>query len=200
MRLPWMSRAERRLWASARDGAELGGLMARWLEGDLASRPGYAARFGPDEETADLVPALAALCRAGWVTTMSQPGVAGPGADGLWWEQRAAVEGWLSRTDLLEPLMRAADRAGLLTSVTDHDYGVWDGPITVTRRDGHDYTTVGGWMSRRDLARQWPELHRGLVRRITGGVHLAVAAPEYGADGQRLWGVLAGAVRTEVAR
>jgi len=92
LRLPWMSRSDRRRWRSARTVSDLGELMALWLEGKIASRPGYQPRYGPEDETAHLVPTLAALCRAGYVTTQSQPGLVGTGTDGLWWEQRAAVE------------------------------------------------------------------------------------------------------------
>ncbi|GAA3372255.1 hypothetical protein GCM10017744_103040 [Streptomyces antimycoticus] len=51
MPLPWMSRADRRRWKSARTVLDLGWLMARWLEGEIASRPGYQPRFGPDKES-----------------------------------------------------------------------------------------------------------------------------------------------------
>ncbi|GGZ19658.1 DUF6919 domain-containing protein [Streptomyces nitrosporeus] len=40
LRIPWMSRADRRRWRSARTVADLGELMALWLEGEIASRPG----------------------------------------------------------------------------------------------------------------------------------------------------------------
>src|SRR5690242_948094 len=78
-------------WACARTLADLGQLTARWLEGDLATVPGYGCR--PAAETALLVPVLAAVNRAGYVTAGSQPGHAGPGYDRARWEQRAAVEG-----------------------------------------------------------------------------------------------------------
>ncbi len=38
---PKMSRTDRRAWKQARTLAELGELTARWLEGDIASQPGY---------------------------------------------------------------------------------------------------------------------------------------------------------------
>ncbi|WP_031099057.1 DUF6919 domain-containing protein [Streptomyces sp. NRRL S-15] len=118
--LPWMSRADRRRWKSARTVADLGELMSLWLEGEIASRPGYAPRYGPDEETAHLVPSLAALCRAGYITTCSQPGSAGTGADGLWWEQRAAVEMVVTDPELLHLLVDVASTAGTSRSSPPH--------------------------------------------------------------------------------
>jgi hypothetical protein len=189
--LPWMSRSDRRRWHSARTVADLGALMALWLEGKIASRPGYQARYGPDEETAHLVPTLAALCRAGYVTTCSQPGEADPGADGAWWEQRAAVEGVVTDPELLHRLVHAATAAGMLVRVNDHSRGgVQDQPVVVTTRDGEPMTAFGGRTSRRDMAVQWPGLDHRLYDQVTHGTYVTIAAPEYGTDGERLWGVL----------
>ncbi|MFI8784378.1 DUF6919 domain-containing protein [Streptomyces albidoflavus] len=45
-----MSRADSHRWNTARTPADLGDLMALWLEGGLASRPGYEPHWGPDDE------------------------------------------------------------------------------------------------------------------------------------------------------
>ena len=80
---------------SRADLADLGELTARWLEGTIASIPTVMPGYGPDEETADLIPVLAACNRAGYVTTGSQPGEKpGRGHDGRLWTQRAAVQGF----------------------------------------------------------------------------------------------------------
>lgn len=131
--LPWMSRSDRRSWRSARTISDLGELMALWLEGKIASRPGYQPRYGPDDETAHLVPTLAALCRAGYVTTCSQPGFAGTGADGLWWEQRAAAELVVTDPALVHRLVDAAYAAGLSVRINDYrsDGGVQEPPRPV---------------------------------------------------------------------
>jgi len=42
-----MSRCDRRAWEQARTLLELGELVARWLEGDIASQPGYMPDCGP---------------------------------------------------------------------------------------------------------------------------------------------------------
>ncbi|WP_331764336.1 DUF6919 domain-containing protein [Streptomyces sp. NBC_01506] len=191
MKLPWMKRAERRLWKAVTTVADLGELMARWLEGEIASRPGYAARYGPDEETAHLVPTLAALCRAGYVTTQSQPGFAGTGVDGLWWEQRAAVDLVVTDPELLHRLVDAATSAGMVVRVNDHrlDHGQ-DEPVIVTTCDGEPITAFGGRISRANMAVQWPELNRDLYDQVAHGRYVSIVAPEYGLDGERLWVVL----------
>jgi Helix-turn-helix domain len=76
-------------WRSAATLHDLGVLTARWLDGDIAFLPSYGAA-GPDPETEELVPMLAPLNRAGFVTTNSQPGV--PAEDGSC--QRAFIEGF----------------------------------------------------------------------------------------------------------
>ncbi|MGX1913597.1 DUF6919 domain-containing protein [Streptomyces phaeochromogenes] len=189
MKLPWMSRTDRRRWKSAKTVADLGELMALWLEGQIASRPGYQPRYGPDDETTHLVPTLATLCRAGYVTTCSQPGFAGTGTDGLWWEQRAALELVVTDPTLFHRLVNAAYAAGMFVRINDHrpDGGVREQPVVVTTRDGEPVTAFGGRISRADMAIQWPELNRDLCRQVSTGTYVSVIAPEYGPDGDRLW-------------
>ncbi|MEV6133095.1 hypothetical protein AB0M05_40955 [Streptomyces violaceusniger] len=166
--------------------------MARWLEGEIASRPGYQPRFGPDQETAHLVPTLAALCRAGYVTTCSQPGFAGTGANGLWWEQRAAVELVVTDADLLHRLADAAYAAGMVVRINDHrrDGGAQEQPVVVTTCDGEPMTAFGGRIGRADMAIQWSGLHPRLYAEVSTGTYVSIVAPEYGPAGERLWSVL----------
>ncbi|MFJ4343203.1 DUF6919 domain-containing protein [Streptomyces sp. NPDC088915] len=189
-RLPWMSLRDRRRWRGATTLAEVGELMALWLEGTLASRPGYAPRYGPDEETAHLVPTLAAACRAGLITTVSQPGLAGTGADGLWWEQRAAVTGLVTDYAFLGRLYKEAVAEGLVVLVNDHALDIHSEPYVVTTRDGEPYTAFGGPVPAEDLAAEWQGLHPGLTDLAVRGYHLTIAAPEWGAAGERLWPLL----------
>lgn len=192
MKLPWMSSTDRRLWKSAKTVADLGELMARWLEGDIASRPGYQPRFGPDDETEHLVPSLAALCRAGYVTTCSQPGFAGTGADGMWWEQRAAIELVVTDADLLHRLVDAVSAAGMFVRINDHSRGggVQEQPVIATTRDGEAITAFGGRIGRADMAIQWPGLDRHLYDQVAHGTYVSIVAPEFGTAGERLWVVL----------
>lgn len=189
--LPWMSRPDRRRWRSARTVADLGELMALWLEGRIGSRPGYQPRFGPDEETAHLVPTLAALCRAGYVTTGSQPGLAGTGVDGLWWEQRAAVELVVTAPAAFHRLVDAVSAAGMTVRINDYRRGgVQDGAVVVTTCDGEPMTGFGGRMSRADMAVQWRGIDYRLYDQVAHGTYVSVIAPEYGPAGERLWVVL----------
>lgn len=186
-----MSRADRRRWRGARTLADLGELMALWLEGTIASRPGYQPRYGPDEETEHLVPDLAALCRAGYVTTCSQPGLADTGFDGRWWQQRAAVELVTTDPAALHGLLETARAAGMLVRVNDHRCGgVQDQPVVVTTRDGEPVTAFGGRIGRADMAIQWPGLDRHLYDQVAHGTYVSVVAPEYGPAGERLWQAL----------
>ncbi|WP_459250072.1 DUF6919 domain-containing protein [Streptomyces youssoufiensis] len=192
LKFPWMSRADRRRWRSARTTSDLGVLMALWLEGKIASRPGYQPRCGPEGETAHLVPTLAALCRAGYVTTCSQPGRAGTGADGLWWAQRAAVELVVTDAALLHRLVGTAHAAGLIVRVNDYglDGGVQEQPVIVTTREGEPVTWVGGRIDRAEMALQWTGLDRDLYRTVSTGTYVSIIAAEYGSAGARMWVVL----------
>ncbi|MEV5204939.1 hypothetical protein [Streptomyces sp. NPDC053720] len=183
---PWMSRADRRRWSSARTVADLGELMALWLEGAIASRPGYAANHGPEEETAHLVPTLAALCRAGMITTNSQPGLSGTGANGLWWEQRAAVECVVTDPDLLERLVAVTHDAGMLVRVNEPG-GTGEDPVVVTTCDGEPTAWFGGRIGDADMAVQWEGLDPQLFRAISTGTYVSVIAPDYGGEGEGLW-------------
>lgn len=58
-------------WRDARSLADLGELMARFLEGAIDEAPTFVGR--PDPETDPLVAVLAQVNRAGYVTTCSQP-------------------------------------------------------------------------------------------------------------------------------
>lgn len=181
-----------RIWRNARSIGELGGAMAGWLEGHIDSRPGYVPRCGPDDETAHLVPVLARLNRRGWVTTDSQPGLAGPAFDGRRWEQRAAVQGYIAVGDpLLGRVIRTARAAGLI--VTAYGAGRAVGPargLVATRWGGEPHTGFGG---RTRGVQRAPELfgvgrlaRRELVRQ---GVALAVIDPVWGRD-TVLWSAL----------
>ncbi|MFE2045935.1 DUF6919 domain-containing protein [Streptomyces sp. NPDC059477] len=184
-----MSRADRRLWASARTTADLGDLMARWLEGEIHSRPGYTPRSGPDDETLHLVPVLARLCRAGYITTNSQPGICETGADGARYEQRAWVDIVVTDPARLRRLVYAATTAGMIVrgnGPRSRDQA----PVVVTTRNGRPVTMVGARIHPRDMPAQWPGLDPRLYDQITQGTYVSVTAPRYGTDGDRLWTVL----------
>jgi hypothetical protein len=92
-----MSPKDAERWRAARTLAGLGELTARWLEGKIESIPTVWPGCGPDEQTTDLIPVLAACNRVGYGTTVSQPGEEpAPGYDGRLGTQRAAVQGFAS--------------------------------------------------------------------------------------------------------
>ncbi|MEV4975352.1 DUF6919 domain-containing protein [Streptomyces scopuliridis] len=185
-----MSRSDRYRWRAPQNAAGLGEPMALWLEGAIRSWPGYAPNWGPDEETAHLVPSLAALCRTGFVTTGSQPGHAGPGADGQWWEQRAAVEGYVSDRALYDRLLDVADEAGLITVTNDPVLGCYEDPVIVTTCAAQPITRFGHHLGYRDMRVQWPHISTPAFSDLCTAVRLAVIAPEYGGNGDRLWHAL----------
>lgn len=124
-------------WAEAETLAELGEFTAQWLEGRIGFHPGYLAST-PAEETRELVPVLAGLNRAGYLTDFSQPGR--PVIDGC--GQRAAVGGFCEET--------LAERLDQLSAVSDLIVlTYWPGPtdelrVPVTILDGEQHTWVGG--------------------------------------------------------
>lgn len=198
-----MSKRDRKLWRDAENLHDLGQLTASWLEGEIASQPGYAPGYGPDEETHALVPALARANRAGYVTDASQPGVPEQtGYDGATWTQRAAVEGWIEPHRAAE-LADAAENAGLIVLthrvLTRRFARRAPGWIDVTRRNGQVVTGFGSQRRRRDVRFQYAECGDGAVEAVLNAVQVTITAPEYGPD-QRVWQLLdhwAGEQRTE---
>lgn len=191
MHIPWMSRRERRTWHSATTLAELGELVAQWLEGDLASQPGYQPRYGPDEETRELIPALAAACRAGYVTGNSQPGH-GPqlGFDGLLWSQRPAVDGLIDDPQLLRRLVDAAEKAGLIVILHDLLDPPGKGAVPATTRGEEVHTAFGTALGIRDLDLSWSGCSSQALGAIAAATQLTLLDPDF-ADTTRLWDVLA---------
>ncbi|MFJ6709284.1 MULTISPECIES: DUF6919 domain-containing protein [unclassified Streptomyces] len=187
-----MSRLDRNRWKSAQSLGQLGGLMALWLEGHVASWPGYQPNWGPDEETRELIPTLAAANRAGYVTIASQPGVDPvEGFDGQIWQQKAAVEGFVRNYDLLRALATAAEGAGLEYEVVDTlDTG--ERGIVVTLRGGEPHTGFGGYIDDANLRHTiWRGIGRGALDDVFRAVRVTLAAPEYGvAAGARVWEVV----------
>lgn len=189
----WMTRSDRREWRAAHTLADLGEVMARWLEGDVASWPGYARNHGPDEETERLVPVLAALNRTGFLTTDSQPATnAVVGYDGEMWLQRAVVTGFIADEDVLERLRALADQHGFLFTahhrLPEFSSG---GPIPATLHgdDGDACTVFGTYIDDADLRVMWPVIGREAFREVADAWQVTVAA-EFGDVGNRLWDLL----------
>lgn len=180
-------------WQHARSIRDLGHATADWLAGQLPSQPGYT-RTGPDPETAHLIPTLAACCRAGYVTTNSQPGhLPTRGVDGRIYRQRAAVDGWISDQRLLGRIRSAADRAGM-TVIANRPGAPSHPGMPVTEVDGEPVTGFG-WSPghRRLIASVWPGVGHGAARELRAATHLTVVDPVWGRD-TVLWPTLAAAL------
>lgn len=157
IRLPWMSRADRRQWQAARTLHDLGQLTAAWLEGTTQSQPGYQPRYGPDDETLPYVQVLATANRRGYLTTASQPGLVDTDANGTEWAQRAAIEGFISDPVVLRQLIDTAEKAGLeviVNDLQDADQGYGPGAV-VTLMDGESHTSFGRALGLLDLEVMW---------------------------------------------
>lgn len=184
-----MRRKDRAQWQTARTLGELGELTARWLEGDLASQPGYQANCGPERETLELIPTLARLNRAGFLTDCSQPGEQPTiGLDGAIWRQRAAVTGFAS-PPLAERLAHAARDAGFIVHSTTAGREKLEDRIAVTTRDGQIVTGFGGRRSRRDLAFQYQECSRAAIRAVCDAMQVTIVDPRWGRNAA-LWPLL----------
>lgn len=197
-----MRRRERKLWQAARTLSDLGELTAQWLEGGLRSQPGYMPNCGPDPETTELIPVLARLNRAGYVTNGSQPGVEGVGFTGGWARQRAAVEGFTSATHASQ-IETIAERAGLIvlcTPAPQPKRGLARlrsdrGPqVTVSEVDGTPYTGFGG-MGYSDLELHAEELNDEAFGTLLASWNVTVADPEWGRN-DLLWPTLDDWART----
>lgn len=194
-------RATARSWARATTLGELGELTAQWLEQRLAFHPcGYDE---PAPETHDLIPDLAALNRAGFVTQTSQPGTIDPCTDGTVWRQRAAVSGYLADPEMLKPIISkaedaglwlvahspAADRAAILTIGSAKDGPARNGRVPVTTRDDRSCTWFGHRPTKGEIRRTFTGCHRVAIRALTGSLQVTVVDPEWGRP-DRLWAAL----------
>ena len=194
-----MSRADRRAWEQARTLAELGELTVRWLEGDIASQPGYMPNCGPDPETAGLIPTLARLNRAGYVTVGSQPGMAPTeGYDGRLWSQRAAVSGFADDATGAR-ILTAVERTGQLVLIahnTPPKRRWWPrrrpsmGMAVTAAGHGHRvHTHFGARMSLGDVEGCFGGLGRDGFAAVRDAHQVTVIDPVWGRD-EYLWHVL----------
>lgn len=120
---------------------------------------------------------------------LEQPGLAGTGTNGRWWEQKAAVTGLVTDEALLDRLQRSAADTGMNTCVNHvrRRDGRQGQPIVVTTCDGQPVTAFGGRIRRADLALEWAGTDRSLFAQILASTYLTITAPTYGATGQNLW-------------
>lgn len=195
-----MSRAERKMWATASTLVQLGYLMADWLEGRIPSQPGYPGRQGPAQETLGLIRTLAALNRAGFVTKASQPAHGPIESDpGLWFRQRAAVEGWCDEATLedLRTVFRRIPEVRVIANKVADDADLAT-EIPVTDVTVHEELPEDGWgsycwfgdtLSYRQLGETWREVGVDMFEVLTESWHVAIVDTEWG-NNDRLWPIL----------
>jgi hypothetical protein len=179
-------------WLDARTLQDLADLTARWLEGDIPVQPGYCGR--PDGETAELVSTLAAVNRAGFLTWDSQPGYAGLGYDGVWWEQRAAVQGFAGADIAAEIANRAwaANLVAILDVVRNPaTESTYDHTVPVSRRLQETTCSYGAHLSTADLLGTdlYGELHPDAVFAVARAWQVTILDPMWGRN-DRLWPML----------
>jgi hypothetical protein len=189
-----MSPEDLALWSGALTLAEIGELTAQWLEGRIASIPTVVPGVGPDEETGPLIPVLAACNRAGFVTTVSQPGETPIlGCDGEMWTQRAAVEGFAT-TATLEALRACTTGTPLLlmASPAGSTERNWDSRIPVTMDGDQENTWFGVTLSRSDIEEEqagYGICHPQAVEAICAAWQIVLVDPEWGRN-DVLWPAL----------
>lgn len=181
-----------RFWGEAATLADVGVLMARWLEGDISYQPGYGAA-GPDSESDGLVALLAGINRAGFVTTCSQPGE----VDGDW-VQRAAVEGFCSEATV-ERLTEAILETDLIAlfwppRAVGHCY-----QIPVSREGRRQNTWVGVPQDAENIERYYSgDLSPDGVSALLGAFQVTILDPRWGRN-DLLWPTVSSAVEADAS-
>lgn len=176
------SRVRRAGWPAATTLADLGQLMARWLEGGISVWPGYYGS-GPDEETLPHIPALAAACRAGYVTVQSQAGTS-THVDGYPVTANAVVEGFASPA-VAAAIERRCQLAGLVVHINTVAIRWW----SACRRRG----PWGLHLTPGEIDFLFTGCSPAALAALTAATQVTVYDPEPGRD--ILWAVIADAVR-----
>lgn len=162
-------------WSTARTLSQVGELTAQWLEGKVTHHSGFghpATGGGPDPETAPLVPALAAINRAGLVTDFSQPGH--PERDGML--QRAAMCGFCTESTV-ERLATVTGPTDLVMLQEYSDSGV---RVPVTLAYGEQHTWIGGALTPDYLALCYAGLDPAAVLVLQQSWYVSILDPIWG--------------------
>lgn len=177
-----------RPWRTARTLTDLGRLTAQWLEGGISHIPGYGDGDRPAEETGPLVAALAAACRAGYVTTNSQPGR--PLDDGA--GQRAWVTGFCTE-DTADKVKAAVLGTDLITLAVPPG---WDNPVRIpVTIDDHAEFTWAGALDPETIEHYYAGICPHALEALDAAWQVDVIDPAWGRT-ELLWDRLAAALGT----
>jgi hypothetical protein len=174
-------------WEQPLEVAEVGELTAQWLEG-LVSAP-WQCGEPPHDETASLVPALAAMNRSGYATDFSQRGELTDG-----WSQRAAVTGYCARAqaDCLAALSLESE----LVVITDPPGDDGDYQLPITQEDGRASTRLCGHGVLDQPDDLWPACHPLTWARLANSYYVAICDPQWGRN-DLLWPSVVVALRRD---
>jgi hypothetical protein len=138
------SRREAEMWASTKTFTDVCELTAQWLEGRIASQPGYCGPVDVDQAP-HLKSALIALNRAKFLTNDSQEGFDGEGWGGRYWIQLAAVTGFAEddTLDWLERVLSGTRFQMIVHPCKTSFWGTTGQGTTVTWADGDSCTVYG---------------------------------------------------------
>lgn len=139
-------------WRAARTLTDLAELTAQWIEGTIPWQPAYCGTT--DIDTPRMAEVLAQVNRAGFMTVQSQEAADGPGFDGAHWRQRAAVYGYATE-EITDRICQQAPAGFHVIAYDPADLArwrnYWGNAVTITWRDGEDYTEFGGHVCRRSI-------------------------------------------------
>jgi hypothetical protein len=182
-----VNRGDTARWQTARSLGDPGELTALFLEGKICETPSHCGP--PDQETSPLVPILAAVNRAEFVTDQSQPGIP-PDEHGS--AQRANVSGFADSGTFAALATALADTDLVITAARAPRGKDNLGPfITITLDMGEESTWDGGAQSRIALEYHYGQAcHPDAVRALCNAWQVTLIDPEWGRN-DVLWAVLA---------
>jgi hypothetical protein len=178
---------EQARWMQPLDLSELGELTAQWLE-DSTWGPSNGGSE-PDPETAALVPVLAAMNRAGYVTDFSQPGDVSAGGS-----QRAAVSGFCAFTQADQLARLSLDSELIVITGYPRVDGVYEMPIT--QDAGRTFTIHAGRGVCDEPDALWPGCHAVTWRSVSEAFYVQICDPRWGRN-DLLWPRISAALETD---
>ncbi len=175
-------------WRNATSFEELCALAVEFLDGDLPAFPGWMAP-DIDEETDDLVPALAAANESGFLTTASQPGACPAlSHDGLPWSQRAFVVGFAPLPLVTELRSKVQGTRLQLLDFASHETG--GQALPAARHGDREYLHVGTGEGPAELEVFAHRIGPKALKSLQEARYMCLIDPEWGRD-DLLWPILA---------